>query len=378
MRIIIAPDSFKESLAAPEVAQAIAEGVKRVFPEAETLSVPLSDGGEGLTSTLVAATGGREFSATVTGPLGEPVRASWGLLGDGLTAVVEMAQASGLFLVPTEKRNPFITTTYGTGELIQQALATGCRRLIVGIGGSATNDGGAGMAQAMGVRLVDSKGKDIPFGAAGLEQLEQIDIRGLAPQSKDVEILVACDVDNPLCGPRGASAVYAPQKGATPEMIPRLDAALGRLAEIIARDLGRDVKELPGAGAAGGLGAGLVAFLGGNLRRGIDLVMEAVKLEETLAAGADLVITGEGEINGQTVYGKVPIGVSRLAARYNIPVVALVGSIGPGANSVLEHGIRGFMSIIPRPVPLSYCLENAPALLADGAERLMRLMTVWS
>ncbi|GEA14934.1 MAG: glycerate 2-kinase [Moorella sp. (in: firmicutes)] len=375
-RIVIAPDSFKESLDAPAVAAAIAEGIKRVFPEAETVTVPMADGGEGLTTTLVAATGGRIITTTVTGPLGEPVRAAWGILGDGTTAVVEMAQASGLPLVPREKRNPLFTTTYGTGELIRQALDAGCRRLIVGIGGSATNDGGAGMAQALGVKLLDARGQDIGPGAAGLEELERIEIQGLDPRVKEAEILVACDVDNPLCGPRGASAVYGPQKGATPEMVPRLDAALARLADTIERDLGKDVRELPGAGAAGGLGAGLVAFLGAGLRRGIELVIETVDLDGILARGADLVITGEGEINHQTAFGKVPAGVARVAGKYGIPVVALVGSIGEGAGTVYDHGIKGFMSIVPRPVPLAYCLENAATLLADAAERLVRLLTV--
>lgn len=375
-RIIVAPDSFKESLSAPEVAKAIIGGIKRVLPAVEAVAVPMADGGEGLTATLVAATGGQAKTASVTGPLGTPVQACWGILGDGNTAVVEMAQASGLPLVPQDKRNPLVTTTYGTGELIREALNAGCRRLIVGIGGSATNDGGAGMAQALGVKLLDASGNAIPPGALGLELLERIDMSTLDPRVKETDIQVACDVDNPLCGPRGASAVYGPQKGATPEMVPRLDAALARLATVIARDLGKDIWELPGAGAAGGLGAGLVAFLGATLRRGIDLVMEALNLEEILAAGTDLVITGEGEINHQTAYGKVPTGVARIAAKYNIPVVALVGSIGEGANAVYDHGIKGFMSIVPRPVALSYCLENAADLLADAAERLVRLLSI--
>lgn len=231
------------------------------------------------------------------------------------------------------------------------------------------------MAQALGVRLLDQDGEEIPRGAAGLERLHRIDKEGLDPRIQEAEIMVACDVDNPLCGPHGASAVYGPQKGATPEMVPRLDRALARLADIMARDLGKEVRNLPGAGAAGGLGAGLVALLGATLRPGIELVMEAVNLEEILAQGADLVITGEGEINSQTVHGKVPVGVARLAGKYGIPVVALVGSIGEGANAVLEHGIKGFMSIVPRPVPLSFCLENTAELLADAAERLVLLLT---
>lgn len=377
-RIIVAPDSFKESLSAPEVAAAIVKGIKRVLPTVETVTIPMADGGEGLTSTLVTTTGGQIKTATVTGPLGTPVQASWGILGDGRTAVVEMAQASGLPLVPQDKRDPLATTTTGTGELILEALDAGCRQLIVGIGGSATNDGGAGMAQALGVKLLDTGGNLIPPGAAGLELLARIETDTLDSRIKNVNIQVACDVDNPLCGPRGASAVYGPQKGATPEMVTRLDAALAHLATVIARDLGKDIHDLPGAGAAGGLGAGLVAFLDANLRRGIDLVMEALGLEVTLEAGADLVITGEGEINHQTAYGKVPTGVARVASKYNIPVVALAGSIGEGANVVYNHGIKSFMSIVPRPVPLSYCMENAAELLADAAERLIRLLTIHS
>lgn len=373
--IIVAPDSYKECLSAPEVAAAIVAGIKRVMPEVKTIAVPMADGGEGLTATLVAATGGQAKTAVVTGPTGEKVTASWGILGDGKTAVVEMAQASGLPLVPREKRNPLVTTTYGTGELIREAIHAGCSRLIVGIGGSATNDGGAGMAQALGVKLLDAAGNDIPPGAQGLELLDSIDVSTLDPRLKGVEVMVACDVDNPLCGPRGASAVYGPQKGATPDMVPRLDATLNHLAKIITRDLGREVHTTPGSGAAGGLGAGLMAFLGATLQRGIDLVIETVELEKILSEGADLVITGEGEINRQTAYGKVAAGVAKVAGKYNVPVVALVGSIGDGADHVYDHGIKGFMSIVPRPETLSYCLENAADLLTDAAERLVRLLT---
>ncbi len=375
-RIIIAPDSFKESLAAVEAAGATARGVRRVLPRAETVEIPLSDGGEGLTATLAAATGGSTFSCTVTGPLGLPVEASWGLLGGSRTAVVEMAQASGLPLVPPEGRNPLITTTRGTGELILKALDSGCRQLVIGIGGSATNDGGAGMAQALGAALLDADGRDIGPGAAGLEKLACIDIGGLDPRIEKTEILVACDVDNPLCGLRGAACVYAPQKGAPPELIPRLDAALARFADIVSRDLGREVRLLPGAGAAGGMGAGLAAFLNGRLQRGVDLVLRAVGFEETLRQGADLIITGEGEINRQTASGKVPAGVGRLAEKHNIPAVALAGSIGEGAEALYGCGISGFMSIVPRPAPLKYCLENAAALLTDAAERLMHLLLI--
>ncbi|MGB3958921.1 MAG: glycerate kinase, partial [bacterium] len=288
MRIIIAPDSFKGSLTAAEVAASIERGVKRVLPQAETIPVPLADGGEGTVDALVSATGGRLVTKEVTGPLGERVKASYGLLGDGETAVIEMAAASGLPLVPLEKRNPMLTTTYGTGELILAALDEGCRRIIIGIGGSATNDGGAGMAQALGVKLLDEEGLDIPYGAAGLARLDRIDISSLDRRLAQVEVLVACDVDNPLTGPRGAARVYGPQKGADPQMVEELDQILGRFAAIILRDLGKDVKDIPGAGAAGGLGAGLMAFLNGRLAPGVELVLAAVKLEERIQKGADL------------------------------------------------------------------------------------------
>lgn len=373
-RIIVAPDSFKESLGSAEVAGQIAAGIRRVCPEAEIVEVPMSDGGEGLLRAIVAAGGGRICFEEVTGPLGEPVRAAYGLLGGGEAAVIEMAEASGLGLVPPDLRNPVTTTTFGTGELVRAALDGGCRRLAVGIGGSATNDGGAGMAQALGVRLLDARGEDIAYGAAGLLNLDRIDMSGLDRRIAETEILVACDVDNPLCGPDGAAYVYGPQKGGTPEMLPLLDRALDRLAGIVLRDLGVEIRGLPGAGAAGGLGGGLAAFLGGKLIRGADLVFEMLKFEDLLAGGADLVVTGEGEINGQSIYGKVPVAVARLAKKYNLPVLAIVGSIGPGAEKVMEEGIDAIMSIMPRPMSLEEALRQAPGLVADAAERAFRIM----
>lgn len=375
-RFIVAPDSFKESLSSVEAAGHIASGIRRVWPDAEIVEAPLADGGEGMLNTMVAASGGRVVSREVTGPLGNPVKASYGLLGDGETAVVEMAAASGLGLVPAGRRNPMATTTFGTGELIKAALDEGCRRLIVGIGGSATNDGGAGMAQALGVRLPDAEGKEIGYGAAGLLCLSRIDSTGLDYRIGKTEVLVACDVDNPLCGPEGAAYVYGPQKGAAPEMLPVLDRALEHLAALVRRDLGVEIRQLPGAGAAGGLGGGLAAFLGGRLRRGIDIVFEALGFESLLAGGADLVITGEGEINGQTVYGKVPVGVARLAKKYNLPVLAIAGSIGPGAEKVLAEGIDAYMSIITRPMSLEEAVRQAPGLVADAAERALRIMSL--
>lgn len=381
MRIIVAPDSFKESLTAVEAAAAIANGIRQVLPEAKIEEVPVSDGGEGLVEALVSATGGKMVSCQVTGPLGKKVRASYGLLGgdQGRTAVIEMAAASGLALVPREQRNPLLTTTYGTGELIREALDAGCRRIIVGIGGSATNDGGAGMAQSLGIRLLDDQGKDIPWGGAGLLQLERIDASGLDPRIQECEIVVASDVANPLCGPQGAAHVYGPQKGATPEMVIELDRGLARLAEVVRRDLGVEVLNVPGAGAAGGLGAGLMAFLGAKMRPGIELVLEAVELERKMA-GAQLVFTGEGQINFQSAYGKVPVGVAQLAKRRGLPVIAVVGSIGSGAEAVYEKGIDAIVSIMNRPMALEEALvkENATKLLADASARTMMLLKLGS
>jgi glycerate kinase len=311
----------------------------------------------------VAATGGAIVPVTVTGPLGEPVQAFYGLSGDGRTAVVEMAAASGLALVPPPLRNPLMTTSYGTGELIRGALAAGVKRIIVGIGGSATNDGGAGMLQALGVRLLDSNGGDLGYGGGELAQLESIEGSGIDPRLQTVEIEVACDVTNPLLGDNGASAVYGPQKGATPEMVAVLDDNLARFASLLRRDLGKDVAATPGAGAAGGMGAALLA-IGGVLRPGIDIVMEAVGLEEALR-DADLVITGEGRIDGQTVSGKVPMGVARLAERHGKRVIAIAGCLGEDADKVHDHGIDAVFSVTPRPCSL----EEA---LAGGADNLRR------
>lgn len=381
MRVVVAPDSFKESLTAKEVAAAIASGIRQVMPEAQIEEVPVSDGGEGLVEALVGATGGKIIDWEVTGPLGEKVGAGFGLLGggEGSTAVIEMAAASGLALVPFERRNPLLTTTYGTGELIRAALNAGCRRIIVGIGGSATNDGGAGMAQALGIKLVDSDGNPIPPGGGGLGQLQHIDASGVDPRVGESEILVASDVTNPLCGPQGAAAVYAPQKGATPEMVRELDRGLSRLAEVIRQDLGVEVADIPGAGAAGGLGAGLIAFLGAEIRPGIELVLEIVDLEKKIA-GAQLVFTGEGQINFQSAYGKVPVGVARLAKRYGLPVVAIVGSVGSGAEAVYEKGIDAIVSIMNRPMTLEEALvkDRAAQLLADASARTMMLLKIGS
>ena len=375
MKVVLAPQTFKGSISALEAARAMSEGVRRVVSDAETVPVPVADGGDGTLETLVASSGGEIRTSEVTGPLGEGVTALWGAMGDGNTAVIEMARTSGLVLVPVEKRDPLKTTTYGLGEVIAHALDTGFRRFIIGIGGSATNDGGAGMAQALGVRLLDNSGGELRRGGFLLNLLNSIDMSGLDPRARDSEFLVACDVNNPLCGPEGASAVYGPQKGATPEMVEMLDRALALLDEVVYRDIGVAMADIPGSGAAGGLGGGLIAFLGGKLRSGVDIVLETVGLDRHLK-GADLVITGEGQLDCQTVYNKAPIGVARLAKAWGIPVVAISGSLGRGFTDVHEHGIDAVAAITSAPMTLDESSERAAALIADATEEAMRFMKV--
>jgi glycerate 2-kinase len=369
MKVIIAPDSFKESLSALEVANAIEKGFRDIFPEAEYVKIPMADGGEGTVQSLVDATGGRIVKTEVTGPLGDRVKAFFGVLGDGKTAVIEMAAASGLHLVPSEKRNPLVTTTRGTGELILSALNEGAEHIIIGIGGSATNDGGAGMIQALGGRLLDRHGQEIGLGGGSLSELADIDLSGLDVRLKHVKIEVACDVDNPLTGPKGASAVFGPQKGAMPEMVATLDKNLQHYADVIERVLGKQVKDIPGAGAAGGLGAGLLAFLEAELKRGVEIVLETVKFHERIQ-DASLVITGEGRIDGQTIFGKTPIGVAKAAKRYNIPVIAIAGSLSDDSNVVLSHGIDALYSIVPGIIPLEKAMANAEYYIAKTARNI--------
>ena len=373
MKIVIAPDSFKGSLTALQVAEAIERGFKEIFPDAQVENVPMADGGEGTVQSLVDATGGQLLAELVTAPLGEKIEANYGILGDGKTAVIEMAAASGLPLVPEEKRNPMYTTTYGTGELIKAALDRGCRKFIIGIGGSATTDGGVGVAQALGARLLDADGKDIVFGGIGLKDLAKIDVATIDARIAASETVVACDVDNPLTGPRGAAYVYSPQKGASPEEVKLLDAYLEHFAAVVKRDMDKDVKETPGAGAAGGLGAGLMAFLNAELKSGIDIVIEASRLPERMAA-ADLVITGEGKLDFQTVYGKTPIGVAKVAQGKKIPVLAIAGGIEKGAETSYEEGIDAMMSIVPGPMSLDDAIENAAELVSSAAEKAARII----
>jgi glycerate kinase len=375
VKVVVAPDSFKGSLTAVEVAEAMARGVRAVFPDAEVDAVPIADGGEGTVDALVLATGGRVREAEVHGPLGEPVRARWGVLGGGDTAVIEMAAASGLPLVPPARRDPRVTTTRGTGELVRAALDAGLRRLVVGIGGSATNDGGTGFARALGARFLDAGGEELPEGGAALARLARIDSGGLDPRLAGAELLVACDVDNPLTGPRGASAVYGPQKGATPAMVRALDAALARYAEVAARVTGRDVAGRAGAGAAGGLGAGLLFFTPAQLRPGVAIVLEATGFDRRVR-GADLVLTGEGRTDEQTAMGKAPAGVAAAAKRHGVPVVCLSGGLGEGADRVLDVGIDAVASTAPGPLSLEDSMRAGASLVEAAAARACRLLRV--
>lgn len=373
MKIVIAPDSFKGSLTALQVAEAMEVGLRRVFSEVTIEKIPMADGGEGTVQSLVDATDGEILTAQVLDPLGNPIDAQYGVLGDRVTAVIEMAAASGLTLVPPDKRDPRITTTYGTGELIRAALAQGCRKLIIGIGGSATNDGGAGMAQALGAKLLTASGEQIAPGGGSLAALSSIDLSGLDPRITETETVVACDVNNPLTGKQGASHVYGPQKGATLEMIEVLDANLAHFDKTVQRDLSKSVGNAPGAGAAGGLGAGLMAFLDASLKSGIDIVTEATQLSKRFA-DADLVLTGEGQINFQTVFGKTPIGVAKIAKIHHLPVIAIAGSIADNSDGVYDAGIDAMIDIVPEPMALETAIENATTLIETAAERAGRMV----
>jgi len=372
MRIVIAPNAFKGSLSALEAATAIGEGVRIAAPDAELVLVPIADGGDGTVDALVQATQGERRSRRVRGPLGDSVDAEYGLIDGGSTAVIEMAKAAGLALLPPDKRDPRVTTTYGVGELMQQAFDAGARHFIVGIGGSATNDGGAGMAQALGYHLLDENGRELSAGGLALKRLARIHVGGVHANWKETEVDVACDVTNPLTGPRGASAVYGPQKGATPDMVAELDDALHHFAEIIRRDLGVDVEPLPGAGAAGGLGAGLMAFSGARLRPGAEMVMEALHLDERLT-GAQLVITGEGRIDSQTArFGKGPAAVARHAKQAGIPVAAIGGSVAD--ETELRLLFDGLEATVVEPGTLEEAIAQARPLLVRAATRLMWLV----
>lgn len=378
MKIVIAPDSYKESLSSIEVADAIHTGFLSTFPHAKYVKIPMSDGGEGLVDALILATGGNLRTVNVMSPvIGVNVDAKFGIIRDGQVAVIEMAEASGLHLATGENRNPKLTTSYGTGELIKDALDQGIRKITLGLGGSATNDGGAGMATALGVRFLDKNGDNIELGGAGLANLHFIDVSSLDKRIYECEINVACDVENTLCGPTGASHVFGAQKGATQEDILFLDDCLSKLAEIInaSINLDIDVKEIKGGGAAGGLGAGCVAFLGAKLNKGIDVVTDAVQLE-SICSDADLLITGEGKIDGQTIYGKTPIGVAKCGKAHKVPVIAIAGCLGNGFEKVYEHGIDAVFSTMITVVDLKTALASAKVDLTSTAKNVAASVSI--
>ena len=372
-KYVVAPDSFKESMTAKEVCDAMEKGIKKADSAAEVIKVPMADGGEGTVDSLVDATNGQRVIVEVTGPLGNKISAYYGILGNGTTAVIEMAKASGLEILEKKKRNPMITTTFGTGELIRDALDHNVKEIIIGLGGSSTNDGGSGMAQALGAKLLDQNNHQISFGGGNLDKLDKIDISNLDSRLQDVKIILASDVTNPLIGKDGASRVFGPQKGATPEMVEKLENNLQHYAKIIKRDLNKDVASVSGAGAAGGLGAGLMAFTTCKMRQGVDIAIEVTKLEEKVKS-ADYVFTGEGGTDFQTKFGKTPYGVAKLGKKYHKPVISLAGYLGEGIDSLYSEGFTAIFGIIPGACDLSTALKNGPSNVARTTENIVRLL----
>ncbi|MTB66960.1 glycerate kinase [Providencia sp. wls1943] len=375
MKIIIAPDSFKESMSAELATQSVIKGFQRVFPDAEYISLPVADGGEGTVDALIAAQHGEKIPVTVAGPLGLPVMAYYGLLAESKTAVIEMAQASGLMLVPIAKRNPMLTNSYGTGELIANALALGVERIILGIGGSATVDGGVGMLQALGVRFYDENHQLLKSKGNILSQIAHIDIQQLDPRLSQCKIDIACDVSNPLVGEHGSAAVFGPQKGATPEMVAELDNGLNQFAALLQQLTGTDYRYLAGGGAAGGIAVAAAALLGGELKSGIEIVMDALAFEQHLQ-DADLVIIGEGSMDGQTAGGKAPFGIARLAAKHQVPVIALSGVLGDGVEGLHQEGVTAVFSILPRLSSLSEALKQGAENLENTAFNVARVLNM--
>jgi len=375
MLIAIAPDSFKGTLSADAAAKAIAAGLRRALPQARLRLIPMADGGEGTMDAVVAAAHGSWRRCRVYDPLGRRITARYGAFAGGRRVIIEMAAAAGLPLLKPDERNPLATSTCGVGELLRHALDRGARQVALGIGGSATNDGGTGLARALGARFLDRRSRELPPGGGSLTALTRIDLSALDPRLRRVTLEVACDVTNPLCGPRGASAVYGPQKGAMPAMVRRLDAGLRRLAEVTRRDLGLDVAATPGAGAAGGLGFGLLAFCGARLRRGVELVADAVRLEQKLA-GCDLVITGEGRMDAQTINGKTPMGVAAVAQRVGVPVIALCGCTGDGWQAAHRIGITAVFSSTTCRLTEADVTSGAAERLTCCAEEVGRLLDV--
>lgn len=380
MKFVLAPDSFKESMTAEEVCQAMKKGITKVFPDAEIVSVPMADGGEGTTDSLVAATNGSKHSLLVTGPLGKKISAYYGILGDGQTAVIEMAQASGLSYVSKENRTTDTikkTTTYGTGELINDALKHNVKKIIIGLGGSSTNDGGAGMAQAIGIRFLDQNNHQIThkLGGGDLNKIAKIDLSTINPQIKDVQILLASDVTNPLLGTTGASAVFGPQKGADQIIIRELDQNLTHYAQIIKESIGKDIASIPGSGAAGGLGAGLLAFTNASIHHGVNLVAQETHLEEQIK-NADYVFTGEGGTDFQTKFGKTPYGVAQIAKKYHVPVISLAGYLGKGIEQLYDEGFTAIFGILDKAEDIHQALKDGPINVERTSENIARLIKI--
>ena len=375
LKVVVAPDSFKGSLTAMEICNAVEMGMKKIFDDIELTKIPMADGGEGTITSLVDATKGRIINCIVSGPLGGRTEAYFGILGNEKTAVIEMATASGLTLITREKRNPLLATTYGTGELIRLALDAGCRKIIIGIGGSATNDAGAGMAEALGVKFLDAMGRTLQRGGGSLINLDSIDVSNMDRRIIDTEIIVACDVKNPLTGENGASYVYGPQKGANSETVGKLDAALTRFAEVVKKELGKEVNEVEGAGAAGGLGAGLLAFTNAKLMPGVDIVVDAVDLKNKLS-GADMVITGEGRTDFQTLYGKTVMGVANCAKSMGVPVIVLSGGYTEDAKGLYDYGIDVLSTIVKGPCSIEEAIRQSRKHIIDSAEGIARMLKI--
>ncbi|WP_025994999.1 glycerate kinase [Pseudomonas viridiflava] len=372
MKIVIAPDSFKDSLSAQAVADAIASGLAEVWPDAELVKCPMADGGEGTIEAVLDACEGQWMSAQVSGPLGDSVAAQWGWLAQSRTAIIEMAMASGLQLLTRAQRDACLTSTEGTGQLISAALDAGAQRVILAIGGSATNDGGSGMLSALGARFLDRNDQPLPRGGRALTDLARIDLSGLDPRLANVRVEIAADVDNPLCGPNGASHIFGPQKGASPDQVLALDAALGHFADHSARTLGRDLRDSPGSGAAGGMGFAAKAYLNASFRAGVEVVADLTGLEQALV-GADLVITGEGRFDAQTLRGKTPLGVARVAQRQRVPVIVLAGTLGEGYEQLYQHGISAAFALTSGPMDLEHACREAPRLLQERARDVARV-----
>jgi glycerate 2-kinase len=375
MKVLIVPDSYKGSLSSKEVADYMEQGVLEAQPEAEIHKIPIADGGEGTVEAMVSATHGEYREMVVVGPQGQPVTAIYGVLDKGQSAVIEMASASGLMLLPKEQLNPLTSTTYGTGQLIRAALELGCRKLIIGIGGSATNDGGVGMAQALGVKFLDAEGEEVGYGGGELIRIRTIDISGIHPGIAHCEVVIASDVTNPLCGPEGASNVFGPQKGATPEMVKLLDEGLKHLADTIHMQMGIQIENAAGAGAAGGLGAGLMAFLKAKMARGIDIVLEAARFDE-MVQDADLVITGEGRTDAQTAFGKTPAGVAKLAKKYNKPVICVSGGITSDVQALYDIGVDVIVGATQSPMSLEEAIANSPDMIAHAVSSVVRAIGI--